>query len=529
MANPRVDRETLEAIPHLGALVERAAALWGDGPCLHFDETGETVSFAALDRQTAAIARWLLDRGVCAGDRVAVMVRNRPAFPLLWLGIARAGAAMVPMNVGYRTEDAHYILSHSGAKLALAQDEFLPLLEEVAQQDDVAAEVVGVGDGNLADAAALDGGAGLPPLDAATRANIQYTSGTTGFPKGCMLSHGYWLAMGRRILVDVIPDLAPGETVLTAQPFYYIDPQWNVMVALQSGARVVVLDGFHPSTMWRKIREHGVHFFYCLGSMPTLLLKMPPDPEDRNHRVRKVMCSAIPATLHAQLEERWGVPWYEAFGMTESGGDLGVTEDEHDELVGTGCIGRPFHDREAEVRGDDGASLPPDEVGELVLRGPWLMDGYFRNPAATAETIRDGWLHTGDLARRDGDGRIYYVGRKKDMIRRAGENIAAAEVEQVLEDHDAVQSAACVPVPDEIRGEEAKVYIVPREGADPPDPTALAAWCAARLAAFKVPRYWAFVESLPRTPSERVAKQVLIAGGDDLRQDSFDRTEGVWR
>ena len=524
-----LDASELEAIPHLPGLIERAAGLWGEAVCLRFDESGESVSFAEIDRRTASIAKWLVARGIRPGDRVAVMVRNRPAFPLLWLGIARAGAAMAPMNVGYRTEDAHYLLSHSEARLVLAQAEFLPLLEGVALREGVDAEIESVGDGHLADLALFDADAELPPVATGTLANIQYTSGTTGFPKGCMLPHGYWLAMGQRIFLDAAPHLVPGEVVLTAQPFFYIDPQWNVVVALLSGAELVVLDGFHPSSMWQKIRDYGVTFFYCLGSMPTLMLKMPPHPDDRNHKVRKVLCSAIPATIHAALEERWGAPWFEGFGMTESGADIAVTDAEHDDLVGSACLGRPMRGREADVFDDDDRPVAEDVVGELVLRGTWLMDGYFKNPEATAEAMRGGWLHTGDLARKDSDGRLYYVGRKKDMIRRAGENIAAAEVEQVIEGHDAIVSAACVPVPDDIRGEEIKVYLMLHPKAGQPDPIDLAAWCGERLAAFKVPRYWAFVDDLPRTPSERVAKQVLIGGSDDLAADCYDRADGVWR
>ncbi len=523
------DRPELEGIPHLGALIEQAARLWDDAPCLHFDETGETITFADLDRRTAAVARWLRNQGIETGDRVAVMVRNRPAFPILWLGIARAGAAMVPMNVGYRSDDAHYILSHSEARLVLAQSEFKPLLDTVTARDDVPAFVKVVGHGHLADLDPFDGAAELPTLEATTLANIQYTSGTTGFPKGCMLPHGYWLAMGRRVWLDGAPYLEPGQVVLTAQPFFYIDPQWNVMTVLLSGAKLVVLDGFHPSSMWQKIRDYGVTFFYCLGSMPTLLLKMPPDPGDKNHMVRRVMCSAIPPNIHAALEERWGTPWIEAFGMTESGADIAVTADEHTDLVGTGCIGRPMHGRRADVLDHNDQPAPVGDVGELVVGGTWLMDGYFKNPEATAETLRDGWLYTGDLARRDEEGRFYYVGRKKDMIRRAGENIAAAEVEQVIEGHAAIGSAACVPVPDDIRGEEIKVYLVASNATEKPDPAELVEWCGARLANFKVPRYWAFIDSLPRTPSERVAKQVLIANSDDLTANSYDRVEDIWR
>jgi crotonobetaine/carnitine-CoA ligase len=177
---------------------------------------------------------------------------------------------------------------------------------------------------------------------------------------------------------------------------------------------------------------------------------------------------------------------------------------------------------------DTDTDVPAGTVGEMVLRGPDMMDGYFKNEEATAEIFRGGWLHTGDLVRRDEAGRFFYVGRKKEMIRRSGENISAAEVEETIASHPAVRMAACVPVPDEIRGEEVKAYVVLREGATA-EPAEINAHCEARLAYFKVPRYWTFVDDLPRTPSERIAKHVLVSGVDDLRAGAWDRVDDVWR
>ena len=306
-------------------------------------------------------------------------------------------------------------------------------------------------------------------------------------------------------MVTDFPRLTEHDVMLTAQPFYYIDPQWNVAAALLAGATLVILDGFHPSSFWAKVREHQVTYFYCLGAMPTLLLRMPPDPADRDHRVRVVQCSAIPPALHATLEERWGVPWYEAFGMTETGADLRVTDADHDELVGTGCLGRPAGYRRVRIADATGQPVPPGETGEITLAGGAMMDGYYDDPAATARVLRDGWLHTGDLGWQDESGRVYLAGRLKDMIRRSGENVAAGEVEEVLLTHPQVRLAAVTAVPDELRGEEVKACYV-ADGATPAD---LARYCGERLAAFKVPRYWQPAADLPMTDSERVAKHRL--------------------
>jgi len=515
----------------LPALTARAAARWPERTGLIFDPGGDRLSFAAIEARSNAIANALGGLGIGVGDTVGVMLRNVPDFPLTWLALQKAGATMVPLNVFYRHDDAAYLLEHSEAKAVVTADDFVPLLAAIASTGGPAPLLVSVdGDGGgkatpLANLATDESPPKAAP-DPDRLANIQYTSGTTGRPKGCMLSNRYWLTMARKI-VD-FAGLGENDVMLTAQPFYYMDPQWNVACALLAGCPLVILDRFHPTSLMDRIRAHGVTWFYCLGTMPMMMLKTPRQPSDTEHRLRMVMCSAIPPGRHAEIEDRWGVPWLEAFGMTETGADVAVPLDEHDELVGTGSIGRPMPGREARVVDDGDADVADGTVGEMVLRGPDMMDGYFKNEAATAEIFRGGWLHTGDLVRRDAAGRFYYVGRKKEMIRRSGENISAAEVEETIASHPAVRMAACVPVPDEVRGEEVKAYVVLREG-ESVEPAALNAHCEARLAYFKVPRYWTFVDDLPRTPSERIAKHVLTGGVKDLRDGAWDRVDNVWR
>ena len=527
----------MEAVGDLATLVGRAAALWPERIALTFDETGERLTFAEIARRSGAIGAALGGIGIAPGDKVAVMLRNRPEFPLAWLGIAQAGAVMVPVNTFYKTSDAGYLLAHSGAKVVVTSDQFVPMIRSIEEPGLALEHIVSVdGDGGggaryLGDLLAAAGGAPAPPdVHAETLVNIQYTSGTTGRPKGCMLSHGFWITFGRNFVRSALAE-GGGDVVLTAQPFYYADPQWNTVGTLLAGAELVVLDRFHPSTFWSKVREYGVSYFYCLGVMPRLLLKMPPDPADRDHRVRLVHCSAIPPASHAEIEARWGAPWYEAYGMTELG--FGSVEDptEHAETIGSGCIGRPVPDREIRVVDDAGRPIPRGEVGEIVLRGPGMMDGYYRAEEATAEFFKDGWLHTGDLGRMDAAGRLYFAGRKKDVIRRSGENISAMEVEEVIEHHPQVRFVACTSVPDDLRGEEVKAYVVLQDGAVPESapPQDLAAFCAERLAYFKVPRYWAYRDDLPRTPSERVRKEVLRAEADDPRTGAYDRVDEVWR
>ncbi|WP_439383851.1 ATP-dependent acyl-CoA ligase [Amycolatopsis lexingtonensis] len=503
----------LAEIGTLEQLVRRAAELWPERTAWVFDHLDQEFTFAEVDRESSRIAAALAERGIGPGDRVAVMLRNVPAFPLTWLALAKIGAQLVPVNTNYQEFDGAHVLRHSGAKLVVAAAEFTDLLGRIGLTEVVTPDEL------RTDAAPPDF-TPVPELPV----NIQYTSGTTGAPKGCVLPNRYWTTLAISLATD-FPAVGEADVLLTAQPFHYIDPQWNVALGLAGGATLVVLDRFHPSTFWAKVREHGVTWFYCLGLMPTLLLRQEPSAADRDHRVRAICASAIPRELHAELEARWGVPWYEAFGMTETGGDIRMTVADHDETVGTGCIGRPSRDREVMIAGDDGKPLPRGETGQLLIRGIGLMHGYHNDPEATAKAFENGWFHTGDLARLDDAGRVHYVGRTKDMIRRSGENVSADEVERALLLHPAVKLAAVVAVPDELRGEEIKAYVV-CDG-ERPEPAELAGFCSGKLAYFKVPRFWAFADALPMTPSERVAKGELRKVADP-RAGSWDAKAGAW-
>jgi crotonobetaine/carnitine-CoA ligase len=244
--------------------------------------------------------------------------------------------------------------------------------------------------------------------------------------------------------------------------------------------------------------------------MPALMARMPRGPEDRDHRVRYVACSAIPTHLHQELEDRYGAPWFELFGSTETGGDLTVPPEERAELIGSACIGRPFPHREVRIVDAEDRPVERGTLGEIVLRGASMMDGYFRDPEATATAFRSGWYHTGDLGLMDESGRVFFHGRSKDIIRRSGENVSAVEVESTIGEHPSVRLAACVPVADDLRGEEIKAIVVLRPGMSAA-PEELKTFCAERLAYYKVPRFWEFRDTLPMTESQKIAKGQLRA------------------
>ena len=491
----------------LASLVRRQAAQYGDRVFMRFGD-GSSMTYVGFAERVAKVRDHLVAEGF-EGRRVAVMMKNSLSYPVVWLGIAAAGATAVPVNSRLGPDDARFILTHSGAAAAFVDDATEATIRAAAPSS-LRLVIHGEPTPTVAPEA--------PEPRPESLANIQYTSGTTGFPKGCLLTHLFWQVMGATA-VDTM-SLTEDDVLLTSQPHSYIDPQWNVIATLRAGAQLVLLDGFHPSTFMDDVARFGVTVFYCLGVMPTLLLKQPPSTE-HPRRLTRVYCSAIPVDRHAEIESRWGVPWFEVFGMTETGINTVVTPEAHDRCVGSGSIGRPVAHNEAAIVDEDDRELRPGEVGELVLRGLGMMEGYHDDEEATASFFRNGWAHTGDLAMRDADGFIFLRGRRKEMIRRGGENIAPVEVEFALAGHPDVLECAVAPVPDADMGEELKAYVVLRPGARwaPED---LRAHLAGRLASFKVPRYWEPRGALPHTASERVAKHALEAGRDPFASPTVD-------
>ncbi|WP_328529919.1 AMP-binding protein [Nocardioides sp. NBC_00368] len=512
-AGPAVPAERMMDDPDvstLSQLLAQRAQDSGDREFLRFGEWSWT--YAEIDAWTSRLAHRLIEvDGIRPGDRVAIMLPNVVHWPVTWLAVLKAGAVAVPINCGYQRADLAFVLTDSGARVVFTDAERAGLVAEVLADEPglTGVRIVEVPD---------DGSEPFPvtapgvPVVGETLANLQYTSGTTGFPKACMLSHDYWARLGW--ICAAATGLGAEDVLLTSQPFSYMDPQWNTALALTLGAPLVVLPRFSASTFMSDVRRHQATFFYVLGSMPTLLFKQPPTAEDRENDLRMVLCSGIPVALHAQLEERWGAPWREVYGMTESGIDL-FSPFADTAAVGSGSLGLPVPSKQVRVEdpATPGEEVPPGEPGELVISGVPMMNGYWNRPDATADVLREGWLHTGDLVVRRPDGGIQLVGRIKDMVRRGGENIACAEVEAVLERDDRIVAAAVVAVPDELMGEEVKAFVQLREGVPDDRATAqdLLESAGAQLARFKVPRYVEFVADFPRTPSERVSKPALKA------------------
>lgn len=526
-------RRRIEAEPmpeNIGALIDAAADEAGDRILWNFFESGETLTYAQMRAQVNGLAARLVALGIGKGTHVGVMLPNIPAFPLTWLALGRIGAVMLPINPGYTPREiahvvdlaqAEWVVSHADTRASLDQaraEGLIPLPE------DRLIMVGGEGGQSWEALASEPADSFTPPAPVAhdDLLNIQFTSGTSGFPKGCMLSQRYWLSAGK---VNAFRDGRVYRRILASTPFFYMDPQWLLLMTLYQRGTLFVAERQSTSRFSAWLKEHEIDF--CL--LPWVLHGMAPQPHDAGNRVIRANIYGCPRDLHAGIEARFDLNAREAFGMTETGPAMFVPIERADK-VGSGSCGLPCPFRECRIVGEDGMPVAQGETGELQIRGPGIMLGYYNNPGATTAALKDGWFSTGDLFRQDEEGFFYIVGRKKDMIRRSAENIAAREVETVLAAAPGVAEVAVVGVPDPLRGEEVKACLRLKEGveAGPEVLAGIIATAQAGLAPFKVPRFYAFVEDFPRTASLKIAKPQITAGAADPRAGSFDRVTGTW-
>ncbi len=529
----RLARIEAEPLPeNLGMLLDEAAAEAPDSEALNFFQDGDALSYRELQGRVNRLANGMLALGIGKGSHIGVMISNIAAFPVSWLGIARIGAVMIPINIAYTGRELQYVLETGNADYLFIDESCLPVLADMpetlaATAYDRVFVLGGDNKGGYRSWEALSEGqsAQMGPLDPVHRddlLNIQFTSGTTGFPKGCMLTQDYWLLIGKQ---NAFRDGRRYRRILASTPFFYMDPQWELLMAMYQRATLFVARRQSGSRFMKWVREHRIQF----GLLPEVVYKQPPLPEDATNEVIRMNIYGVSPDLHAAIEKRFNLVAREAYGMTEIGSALSVPI-EAEETVGSGVCGIPTPFREVRIADFEGNTRPQGEVGELLVRGRSILKGYYNNPEATAASFHGEWFRTGDLFQQDDSGYFQIVGRVKDMIRRAGENISAREVETVIVAIPEVDEVAALPVKDDTRGEEVKVSIALRECAGSVQDLlpAIIRHCEDNLAPFKVPRYYAFPAELPHTASGKIAKGQIIAENTDLRVGSYDRVTEAW-
>ena len=516
------------AVRTLPALLEARARSTPQAPFVAFDDLqGQVVTrtYREFDREVNRTGHLLGRLGVRRGDTVTLLLANCLEFLTLWFGAAKIGAVIVPVNTASSASELEYLVAHSESRLIFTQAARLDLARRVRGRCPRVEEVLVCGGG--APSALVDFGRLAahcpdtpPPAPAPSptdEAAILYTSGTTARPKGVLVTHANYVCAGETVARAV--RLTAEDRHLCVLPLFHGNAQYySTMSALAAGASVALMARFSASRYFDQAIAHRCTVSSLFAAPMRMLLAQPRRPEHARNHLRAVIFaqSVTPAQL-AEWDERFRAPLMQLWGMTETMGPpiINPFDGERRNM----SMGLPAPGYASRLVDEGGRPVARGEIGQIVVRGEpglSLMKGYYRNADATAETLRDGWLWSGDNARQDEDGYYHFVDRAKDMIKRSGENVAASEVEAVIREHPKVFDCAVIGVPDEIRDEAILAVVVPRDG-QPGDPAGgltedtVIGWCRERLAGFRVPQFVRFRTELPRTSVGKIRKHVLRA------------------
>src|SRR4051812_26250712 len=483
-----------------------AAADAGHRPAVKLD--GIVLTYSMLDAAAARAAGMLRAKGVEGGDAVGLQMPNVPYFPIVYFAVLRLGAVVVPMNPLLKGPEVEHHLSDSGAKLIVAWHGFGDAANEGSQAAGAEAVLVepGAFEQMLGDAEPVDAVVDRDDDDAAV---IIYTSGTTGTPKGATLTHSN-LAAGAEVARDLV-DAGPDWVSLATLPLFHVFGMNSVMnVSVRARGLLTLLPRFEPAKALEIIQRDKVTTFAGVPTMYTALLHHPErgDYDTSSLDLSVSGGSAMPVEVLRGFDEAFGTKVLEGYGLSETTGMGSFNLPSQERKPGS--IGVPIGGTEFRLVDDDGNDVPAGEPGEIAMRGPFVMRGYWERDDATAETIRDGWFHTGDMATVDDDGYFFIVDRKKELIIRGGYNVYPREIEEVLYEHPAVREAAVIGVPHDALGEEVGAAIALKDGAEASEDE-IRAFAKERVAAYKYPRQIWFVEELPKGPTGKVLKREIAA------------------
>jgi crotonobetaine/carnitine-CoA ligase len=489
---------------------------------------GVEYTYAQVAAEVERLRGAYAEAGYGHGHRVALLLENRPEFFFHYLALNALGSGIVPINPDYRHDEILYQMDHSETELAVVIGARVEDLEAVAR--DRSGKTLAVVDADRwpdrLPMARVAPRSGAPGLD--SECSLLYTSGTTGRPKGCVLTNLYYLNSGGwyRDMGGLVSIEHGRERILNPLPLFHMNTQaLTATCVMLTGNCLILPERFSATRWWRDVVATDATIVHYLGVVPPMLLNQPVVAEERQHRVKFGVGAGVEPELHETFEKRFGFPLIEAWGMTETGRVTMVNREPR--MIHTRAFGRPFGGLEARVVDEHDREVARGTEGELLVRwggpeGPRyaFFAGYLKDEAATAEAWRGGWFHTGDVVRQDADGMLYFVDRKKNIIRRSGENIAAAEVEAVIQAHDEVAQVAVLAVPDEMREEEIMACVVPMPGVagDAALAERVLGWCMQRLAYFKAPGWVLFMDALPTTGTQKVQKTKIFPKGEDPRR-----------
>ena len=494
-----------------GALEDKARR-FADAPFLVFEDAAGASqgpwTWRQFDEAVNRAAHLLLARGLRHGDKFNLHLGNCPEFLLFWLAAAKTGAVMVPTNPVSTADEMEYILGHSEARLAITEPQYAAPVHAARPRCPALLDVIECRplDPLVSGLPATPPDAHVAPLDLIS---MQYTSGTTSKPKGVLLTHASYIYGGE--VMSKAMRAGPTDRHLIVLPLFHAGAQLHAFLPmLLAGGSVALMERFSATRFVEQATRHEATLAALFAAPIRMLLAQPRTPLDGQTRLRAVSYAQnVTPQQFEEWHERFRAPLMQIWGMTET---MSLPLMQPLDLPRKPLsMGMPVLGYECKVVDENGKEVPPGTVGELVVSGVpgvTLMKGYFKNPKATADTLREGWLHSGDQAFMDQDGCFFFVDRKKDMIKRAGENVSASEVEETLKQHPAVFDAAVVAIPDPVRDQAIKAYVILKDGAAATGDE-LIAWCRGRLSAFKVPEVVEFRDVFPRTSVGKIQKHLF--------------------
>jgi crotonobetaine/carnitine-CoA ligase len=512
-------------------MLESRARHGPDRPLLLFE--GRVCTYGEAAARSVVVAHAMSAQGIAKGDRVVVMAANSESYVLVLLALAYLGAIAVPVSPELNAAEAGYIFRHAQIAAVGCTLAALPSAREAAGDLPNApwfllldGEMNGLA--RFSDLLRQPAAPGQPNAGPDDACLIMYTSGTTGFPKGVMHSQRNFVVAGEAFVERMY--LQPDDRLFVVLPLFHINALfYSLGGALAAGASLLLVPRFSASAFWSVAADGGATEVNILAAVGNILTRRPRSEFVAGHRLRKVYGAGMSAETLEVFPSDFGVPTLvEGYGMTEVPGVCNNPFPGPHKPGSIGCPARhPDHSRvfsEMRVLDDEGRDVPVGQTGEIAVRSLIAMRGYYRDAEANAAAFRDGWFLTGDLGYRDADGYYYFVARKKDIIRRRGENVSGAEIDRVVAAHPKILEAAAIAVPGELGEDEILVVAVLRPG-EVLAPEEIAAWCAAHLAPYKRPRFFTQVEALPHTPSHRVAK-FRLKQDPTLRQRAVELGSG---
>ncbi|NVM27453.1 MAG: long-chain fatty acid--CoA ligase [Candidatus Helarchaeota archaeon] len=500
----------------IGKLVEKQAEKFSDKVFLYWEDI--TVTFSQLNKITNKVAKMLYDLGIRKGDKVGVFLPNMPEYVYLYLGIPKLGAVIGPVNALFKPREVQFVVSHSEAKILITIPKLIGIVNEVRDQLPQLEHVILIGEpmeGTLNFQELLDkaSDSAPPPVEINEKedpAAILYTSGTTGFPKGVLQTHFNIKRNAEMIIAAINPK--PDYRFMLILPLFHVNAQIvTVMMPLTLGASCILTPGFSATKHWKIVAKYRASTFSAVPTVLAVLLRIPYKDLDLSS-LKFVICGAapLPVKVMQDFESTFNCKVVEGYGLTEGtcASSVNPMPTETEDRRKIGSIGIPLPDTEMKIVDDDGNDVPAGVKGEIIIKGDNIMKEYFKNPEANAQTLKNGWLYTGDIGYMTEDGFFYIIDRKKDMIIRGGENIYPREIEEVLYSFPGVSLAAVIGASDAIYGEVPKAFVVMKEG-QTSTTDEIIAYCKKNLADFKVPKYVEFRADLPKNPTGKIMKVPL--------------------